>query len=830
MEAYIRIQWTKISKFYQYVYLSNFDNICKYEPEKLGFFCQFATRFLNGIDRQITDGTFAETIDAMHEKFIKEGKIFTKADMYVHYKRDRDINFALLNNFYKSRSRMLKEKYYNFNLVKYYMHLALLETLQAKTRNANLNVMKKFLNLTSEPFTPSVTDNINDCILESPVSDHIESPPLHYSVREEDMSMANQLWVTSIAPITIQIQLNDKYINCIKDNVFFHLYTLFFKLVYLQAFDFSKNKHTYIAMLLSQNAKSNFPPETSNAYVKEINQQLKVFMQNQFQTDTPYGLQDLMDMMTTTGIYSMKEKATYNKHISARKQLKADLNYSSSAKLTHIDYYPSIQQWTSLSPEDEKCFENVDVRANFSTVCTHYPDCTEYCKKIDKVLQTTSRIVWQKIMSDINHPAVFKPADSRSRPLTWLIPFCFHGRGLYSMFNQLSPGQNVNFSKNQLHYGYSFCNNAKQTITDEGVCTTFNSPDYSQLYSESMNVLERSHDQSYNWKEIYPEETISRTYEEGILLVLDSWTFEGFYRRNRDESLLLNGRETSLESFESNNYKIILHDKNEVPNFKSYETTVIPLVEPARSLNEMQMTVDSVKAYKVRIDAEVRDAEENVRSKTVAKRNCKFHDEISDLVFFKVYSRQNCLFECKIKIAARTCGCTPWNFPASNNENICNIFGNICFEKELLRLQREIWSLGSPPCGCYPSCRGIKYKTVDEKPRFQFLNYEWLDLQHQILGYITMSKQLRNNITVWEKYANDKKANQFLFNYVSDIFRLNGSLLNPGRYPLTDLIISHSWQDLIAKKKTLEGRARNLALLYIDFDKKEYALRKLRIR
>ena len=62
------------------------------------------------------------------------------------------------------------------------------------------------------------------------------------------------------------------------------------------------------------------------------------------------------------------------------------------------------------------------------------------------------------------------------------------------------------------------------------------------------------------------------------------------------------------------------------------------------------------------LSTQVISASPNIRSLTAQERNCYFSTE-GDLEFYETYSYDNCVLECKIKIAERKFKCTPWFLP-----------------------------------------------------------------------------------------------------------------------------------------------------------------------
>ena len=65
----------------------------------------------------------------------------------------------------------------------------------------------------------------------------------------------------------------------------------------------------------------------------------------------------------------------------------------------------------------------------------------------------------------------------------------------------------------------------------------------------------------------------------------------------------------------------------------------------------------------VYITPKVREIDENAASLAESERGCRLSKDASGLDIFKLYSKEGCLLECKIKQAYTKCGCFPWNYP-----------------------------------------------------------------------------------------------------------------------------------------------------------------------
>ena len=56
----------------------------------------------------------------------------------------------------------------------------------------------------------------------------------------------------------------------------------------------------------------------------------------------------------------------------------------------------------------------------------------------------------------------------------------------------------------------------------------------------------------------------------------------------------------------------------------------------------------------------------DLRDVPIAKRKCKFEDEIEGMEIFKIYSQAACEFEFKVKKARDICNCVPWYIPTGS--------------------------------------------------------------------------------------------------------------------------------------------------------------------
>jgi len=101
-------------------------------------------------------------------------------------------------------------------------------------------------------------------------------------------------------------------------------------------------------------------------------------------------------------------------------------------------------------------------------------------------------------------------------------------------------------------------------------------------------------------------------------------------------------------------------------------------------------------------------------------RQCYLEGE-KILVYFKKYTRANCLLECLVKYNIENCGCVHFSLPRRKDEKVCNSSMESCFyqAKKKLALQKMKDSLDGnnnygeiekSSCKCLPSCTSLFYE------------------------------------------------------------------------------------------------------------------------
>ena len=90
------------------------------------------------------------------------------------------------------------------------------------------------------------------------------------------------------------------------------------------------------------------------------------------------------------------------------------------------------------------------------------------------------------------------------------------------------------------------------------------------------------------------------------------------------------------------------------------------------------------------------------------KRKCRLDHETFKDSSHPVYTKDNCLYDCRTKKAYETCKCVPWDFANKIREGEeCDIFGRTCFFNVMEDLTHKV----DESCShCIDECDWIKYR------------------------------------------------------------------------------------------------------------------------
>ena len=101
-------------------------------------------------------------------------------------------------------------------------------------------------------------------------------------------------------------------------------------------------------------------------------------------------------------------------------------------------------------------------------------------------------------------------------------------------------------------------------------------------------------------------------------------------------------------------------------------------------------------------------ADEALEGLDIERRRCRYsHENPTKKSIFKYYTQKACRFECALSESHKKVGCTPWNYPMSNEvvgeKKVCDGTNTKYFEGNMTR--NDFLS----KCMCLPDCSQVRY-------------------------------------------------------------------------------------------------------------------------
>ena len=203
------------------------------------------------------------------------------------------------------------------------------------------------------------------------------------------------------------------------------------------------------------------------------------------------------------------------------------------------------------------------------------------------------------------------------------------------------------------------------SFTDEGIGYTFNNVNFWNLFRK------------YNYSETFAEIIQPKGYTDfshnglyyGVKSPMSSgpaYGVEMVIERHHIYDQLKNNREDT--------FKIAIHDPASIAMLSTSSVEVKP-----GQITTFLITPKTI------------EASEGLRDIHIEKKNCRFHDEVTDSDLFSIYTQNNCRYECKMRQAVQKCQCIPWDYPQfkSKQHPICNKFSRNCFQQVMTNAEAQ---------------------------------------------------------------------------------------------------------------------------------------------
>ena len=227
----------------------------------------------------------------------------------------------------------------------------------------------------------------------------------------------------------------------------------------------------------------------------------------------------------------------------------------------------------------------------------------------------------------------------------------------------------------KLPHDYDTCDLFQPVISDMGICQSYNPTSTLDMLNPSFYT--ESFRKAY-LEDLKPNQTISFGERHGQSLNFFLAMSSRHPRQDHNGAL--------LSDQEPANFYVGISTKEEYFQMKSSGFAVKAGYKTTINVQPMEIS-----------------ASEDLRSVAINKRNCRFSDELGDLVIFKSYSQSACNFEKNMRQIHKLCHCVPWYFPTPFGQDytICSYYGMQCVE--------DVREVLKPSDDCLPLCNQVQY-------------------------------------------------------------------------------------------------------------------------
>uniref|UniRef100_A0A182HXE9 Uncharacterized protein n=1 Tax=Anopheles arabiensis TaxID=7173 RepID=A0A182HXE9_ANOAR len=248
------------------------------------------------------------------------------------------------------------------------------------------------------------------------------------------------------------------------------------------------------------------------------------------------------------------------------------------------------------------------------------------------------------------------------------------------------------------------------TLTEEGLCYTFNMMPEEDIYRKSSLHTEYTYTEM--WYPVPGHETVTEPmYARGAGLHAGLTLF---LRQNKEDV------DYMCTGF-SQGYKLMIHDPGEYPQV-SMRNMRLPFGHEISIALKPQMMITSPSAADYSWE----------------KRQCFFNHE-RHLRYFKIYNQENCELECLTNVTQAMCGCVRFSMPRSNDTRVCPLSMFHC----MYDVKWIVYDIDDPQrpvnekitamvdrCNCLPACSSISYdvettQTTLDLEKFLRVNHEY---------------------------------------------------------------------------------------------------------
>ena len=340
-----------------------------------------------------------------------------------------------------------------------------------------------------------------------------------------------------------------------------------------------------------------------------------------------------------------------------------------------------------------------------------YPLCSDYCEWHDEFFKQLKKDEFMTIMRyslpqrkiNLNpilptEPKMAEQVFGAGKILnelenlitkTSLVAFCYQKQEGF-------VGENIGISEN-------VCSDFFPAPTDAGICFSKN------IDIKKVMITSKSYEKIFETESQNPHINIKggTLWTETTLVINTGYAARAYglaqtYEREKD----VTGGQIQFQLHESKEIANILLDNN-------YNKYTIPLnlqngheywidVTPTGKISTEGFKVRHIWFYFIKIFSITLF----FQSIGLSHRKCRLENEVFDNTNFKIYTKNNCNYECHVKLATEICKCIPWDFIQKSKVNECDVFGRTCFYNTMKNLTKGLQNFCKH---CVKECDYIKF-------------------------------------------------------------------------------------------------------------------------
>ncbi|XP_017046078.1 pickpocket protein 28 isoform X2 [Drosophila ficusphila] len=311
----------------------------------------------------------------------------------------------------------------------------------------------------------------------------------------------------------------------------------------------------------------------------------------------------------------------------------------------------------------------------------------------------------------------------------------------------------------------------RKTLTEEGICYTFNGLRATDIYREDTYQyrhsgesleMENISSQHAPWTletgyahgsdvETFPARVLSAGARSGIFLALQSFKQEVDYACRGPVQ----------------GFKVLLHAPDDVPQVSKQFVRIPMGKEVLIAVKPSMITMSS-----------------GIAEYHPLRRQCFLSHERS-LRFFKVYTESNCQLECLANFTLTKCGCVKFSMPRNMDMPVCGEDKIYCYDRAerqlLVREFKRVRALNAAredargvesACNCMPACTSLVYNTEISQANFDLEEMLLAEGDTEFLQEYPGSQMSRLSIYF--------KQSQFITSKRSELYGMTEFLANCG--------------------------------------------------